>query len=124
MWRGFYYVDVPYTLPLLPIVPIDAPAIIASTKVGDLHTRVTLKIVPLVIPHIKVDARIIMLETTPHASKVFTTPIGILVDTHVVEKSKQKLGLLTEFITKSVVGPINEIITVVKQIDFDFMDEI
>jgi hypothetical protein len=111
-------------LPLLPIVPIDAPAIIASTKVGDLHTRVTLKIVPLVIPHIKVDARIIMLETTPHASKVFTTPIGILVDTHVVEKSKQKLGLLTEFITKSVVGPINEIITVVKQIDFDFMDEI
>jgi hypothetical protein len=36
MWRGFYNFDVPYTLSFLPIVPIDAPAIVASTKVGDL----------------------------------------------------------------------------------------
>ncbi len=79
-------------MPLLPIVPIDAPAIVTSTKIGDLQTQVTFKSVPLVIPHIKVGAGTIMLKTTPHASKVFTTPIGVLVETHVAEKSQPKFG--------------------------------
>jgi hypothetical protein len=114
----------PYTLSLLPIVPIDALAIVASTKVGDLQTHVILKIVPLVIPHIRIGARIIMLKTSPHASKVFTTPIGFFVDTHVVEQSQPKLGPLTESTSESVIRPINEIIAVVKQVDFDFVVEI
>lgn len=76
------------------------------------------------IPHIKIGVGIIILKTTPHASKVFTIPIGILVDTHVAKKSQPKLGPLTESISESVVWPINEIIAVVKQVDFDFVDEI
>jgi len=78
----------------------------------------------LEIPHIKVGARIIMLETIPHASKVFTTLIGVLVDTHVAKKSKPKLGPLTKSTTESIVGPINELIATKKQVDFDFVDEI
>jgi hypothetical protein len=78
----------------------------------------------LEISHIRVGARIIMLKTTPHASKVFTTPIGVLVDTHVAKKSKPELGPLTKSTTESIVGPINELIATMNQVDFDFVDEI
>ncbi len=115
MWRGFYYVDLFYTLPLLRIVPIDALAIVANIEIRTLQTHVTFKIVPLVIPHIKVHARIIMLETTPHASKVFTTLIGVLVDTHVVEKSKLELGPLVKSIVESLVGPITKLIAAISK---------
>jgi cytochrome c biogenesis protein CcdA len=36
MWRGFDSTIVPCILPMLPIILVDAPTIVASIQVGDL----------------------------------------------------------------------------------------
>jgi hypothetical protein len=52
-----------------------------------------------------------MIDTTLHASKVFTTWIIVFVDTLVAEKLKPKLGPLIEFIVELGVRLVDELIT-------------
>jgi hypothetical protein len=82
-------------------------------------TLVTPRTVPLVILHIGAGASIIMIKIALHALEIFTTPVGILVDTLVVEKSKPKLNPLFESIIEHVVGLVDELVVGVKKVDFD-----
>jgi hypothetical protein len=71
---------------------------------------------PLVIPYIGVGGRIIMIKIVLHELEVFTTPVGILVDTLVVEKSKPKLNPSVESIIEYI---LVDLVIGVKQIDLD-----
>lgn len=52
-----------------------------------------------------------MIDTTLHASKVFTTQVTVFVDTLVAEKLEPKLGLLIEFIVELGVRLVDELTT-------------
>ncbi len=57
-----------------------------------------------------------MIKIVLHELEVFTTPVGILVDTLVVEKSKPKLNPSVESIIEYI---LVDLVIGVKQIDLD-----
>jgi hypothetical protein len=82
MKGGTKVVITSYILSLLPTKPIEAPYIVVSVKVANLQIPLTPKPVPLSIPHVGVGVKVIMIDTTLHASKVFRTPKVVLKDTY------------------------------------------
>jgi hypothetical protein len=74
-----------YTL-LLPIKPMKTPIIVSSIQVEILGEHVTPKLVPLVLPNIRVGAKVTLINNVTHASKVFRSLDIVLKDTLVMER--------------------------------------
>jgi hypothetical protein len=71
--------------------PIDAPSFVVNNKLETLKFLFTT--IPLTPPQISVGLDITLISNTPHASKVFATPITSFEETPYQHKIATKIGI-------------------------------
>ncbi len=72
----------------LPTEPMEIHVVDVNIQVEESKGRVTFKLIPLAIPHIKIGVQVTLIDIITHAYEVFKTPYTILKDTLVTKRPR------------------------------------
>lgn len=100
----------------LPTKHIEIHVVVVNIQIKEPEETITLKFIPLAIPHIRVGVVVTMIDIIIYASKVFITPNIILKDTPITKRPRPDFVFLAEFVETTNQQHVDDLVIGVEQV--------